>query len=449
MPGRSASPPSEPRGAEAPLESLAESWRQHLVGVGSSKPTYYAAWRRQSHNLDRSLESFRSISNALGTTTKGPRTLCDAVLAAVAQHFHASWAAISFESGAALGDLPPLILHPASRDWRPLQETVSELTQGALSQPGLVWESPGSEAAGSGRAGHRGVGVVLLRNGLALGALVLVLKGRDELSVSDVSFLETLAHQMGSALENAQLFQELQRRTDALNSSRRELGATRLQLRTTRHQTLLAQEREWVTRELHDRVAQHVASIGLNLEWCRSHLAPESPIAERLTATQELARSALREIRATIDQLTTQRVPTEGPVLTIAELADELRRATGLCISCEDLGEVDRLPTAIRRSLNGIVQEALFNIVRHSGATHAWVCAHREGGAVYVEVSDDGRGDAASIDRQLLLVAGGRNPGHCHGLSSMVARAMEVRGQVRARPRAGGGVVIRVFAPRS
>ena len=449
MPGRSASPPSEPRGADAPLESLAESWQQHLVGVGSSKPTYYAAWRRQAHSLDRSLESFRSISTALGTTTKGPRKLCDAVLAVVAQQFRASWAAMSFTSGAALGDLPALILHPASRDWRPLEETVHELTQGALSHPGLVWESPGSDAAGGGRAGQRGVGVVLLRGGRALGALVLMLKGRDGLSVSEGSLLETLAHQMGSALENAELFQELQRQTDALNWSRRELGATRLQLRTTHRQKLLAQEREWVTRELHDRVAQHVASIGLNLEWCRSHLAPESPIGARLTATQELARDALKEIRATIDQLASQRVPAEGPVLTIAELADEASLATDLCISCEDLGEVDRLPITTRRSLNGIVQEALFNVVRHSGATHAWVGAHREGGGVCVEVSDDGGGDAASIDRWLLQAAAGRQLSHCQGLTSMVARAVEVRGQVRARPRAGGGVVIRVLAPAS
>ena len=69
---------------------------ERLIGVRSSKPSFYAAWRENSERLDRSIETLQHISAALCAASEGPDALCDAVVEAAAHHFAAPWAAITF-----------------------------------------------------------------------------------------------------------------------------------------------------------------------------------------------------------------------------------------------------------------------------------------------------------------------------------------------------------------
>jgi hypothetical protein len=69
---------------------------ERLIGVRSSKPSFYAAWRENSRRLDRSIETLERISSALCAAPEGPGALCDAVVEAAAHHFDAPWAAMTF-----------------------------------------------------------------------------------------------------------------------------------------------------------------------------------------------------------------------------------------------------------------------------------------------------------------------------------------------------------------
>src|ERR1700759_4130609 len=88
---------------------------ERLIGVRSSQPSFYAAWRENSQRLDRSIETLQHISAALCAASEGPGALCEAVVAAAAHHFAAPWAGIMF-AGEDDGEGPlPVIRRPRGR----------------------------------------------------------------------------------------------------------------------------------------------------------------------------------------------------------------------------------------------------------------------------------------------------------------------------------------------
>src|ERR687898_768873 len=97
----------DPEGRERVLE--------RLIGVRSSKPSFYAAWREKSARLDRTIETLERISAALCVTPEGPGALCEAVVEAAGHHFSAPWAAMTFADGLLAHELPPVIVHSKGR----------------------------------------------------------------------------------------------------------------------------------------------------------------------------------------------------------------------------------------------------------------------------------------------------------------------------------------------
>ena len=83
MSATSAPPPTE-RSAGVDQPAL-----EHLIGVRSSKPSFYAAWRDKSARLDHTIETLERISSALCAAPAGPVAVCDAVVEAAAYHFDA------------------------------------------------------------------------------------------------------------------------------------------------------------------------------------------------------------------------------------------------------------------------------------------------------------------------------------------------------------------------
>jgi signal transduction histidine kinase len=82
-----------------------------------------------------------------------------------------------------------------------------------------------------------------------------------------------------------------------------------------------------------------------------------------------------------------------------------------------------------------IVQEALTNVLKHAGPAHAHVTVGYEPESVLVEVADDGRG------------VNGRSSNGGHGLLGMRERVAVYGGSLEARPRPGGGFVVRATLP--
>lgn len=446
MSNRSAAPPSD---RETDI-SASDQWIERLTGARSSKPTFYAEWRRTSHGLDRAIEALKAISAALCTTTNGPQALCDAVLQALARHFDAAVAALSlFEAAAFAGSQPRTVCWPSNNG--------VQVPAGIADVPAAVRATgrPVVTSSGPGTV----VGVPVIFGSEMVGALAIGLRENSMVDDSDISILETAANQLAVALANACTFEESERlREQAVAGwSEADRQARELKLRNGQLESahrwlaeagqrqLINHERQRIARELHDSVAQHLISIGMNLEWCRQQGSRASPLHRRITVSRELTRAALTQMRAAIFELSELDDTPTGLRQALLDLARQFRAATPLHVSVRFRGPSRTLSAAVNHAVFTIAQEAMFNTARHANAQRAWIELGHSQDSVRLSVADDGDGDPATVQR--LLAEGRPSRDHHRGLVNIRERVAELGGSVNARVRRGGGVRMVVDIP--
>ena len=199
----------------------------------------------------------------------------------------------------------------------------------------------------------------------------------------------------------------------------------------------LAAERERgrLARELHDSVTQTMFSMNLTVQSARLLLERAPDRADgQLERLEELAAGAMGEIQALVTQLRPHSLAEEGLPTALRRLAAERQARDGLQVTLDADGE-RALPEAVCAGLHRIAQEALANVVKHSGTHEATVRLNLADGASFLEVEDDGLG----FDPQVAL--GQR--GHL-GLAGMAERAREIGWSLSIESRSGGGTRIRV-----
>jgi signal transduction histidine kinase len=136
----------------------------------------------------------------------------------------------------------------------------------------------------------------------------------------------------------------------------------------------------------------------------------------QLLRLEELAANALKEIQSLVSQLKPRSLADEGLPSALRRLADERAVRDGLQVSLEIQGE-KTLSEAETLGLYSIVNEALTNVVKHSGAREATVRLKLNERNSSLEIEDRGHGfDPQAISNQ---------PGHL-GLAGMSERAREI-----------------------
>ncbi|MFD3327514.1 sensor histidine kinase [Streptomyces sp. NPDC058701] len=202
------------------------------------------------------------------------------------------------------------------------------------------------------------------------------------------------------------------------------------------------EERLRIARELHDVLAHSIsvinvqAGVGLAL----LDTAPEQA-RTALTTITAASREALGEVRQVLDTL---RAPGEAPrtpapgLDRLPELVEQAA-AAGLTVEVSSGGTARALPPGVDLAVFRIVQEALTNVVRHSGARTARVRLTWQGRALTVRVEDDGPSSGGPGD--------GSPDGSGSGLVGMRERATALGGTLVAGPRAEGGHAVSVTLP--
>jgi signal transduction histidine kinase len=210
------------------------------------------------------------------------------------------------------------------------------------------------------------------------------------------------------------------------------------QAREERARAAVAEERARIARELHDEVAHAVTVMVVQAEAAEEILASDPERArEPLRRVQGIGREALAELRQLVGILRQQEAAAErAPQPGIADLDTLLVRVreAGLPVELRVEGEPMRLPAALDLCTYRIVQEALTNSLKHAGPAQATVALTYGERFLELEVSDDGRGLAASN-------------GAGHGLAGMRERVALFGGALESGPRAGGGYRIHARLP--
>ncbi|WP_406209350.1 sensor histidine kinase [Kitasatospora sp. NBC_01560] len=207
-------------------------------------------------------------------------------------------------------------------------------------------------------------------------------------------------------------------------------------------------ERLRLAREVHDIVAQGLGVVSVQAgfgQYALEHRPEEAGAA--LAAIRAVSAEALRETRALLavlreDTGSAPAVLPPVPGLTAADLGRLAARtvAGGVAVDVRVRGSERQLPPGVGLSAYRVVQEALANAVRHSGAAGVLVEVEYRDGEVWLEVTDDGRGSEVAPNP-----CGGAHGGT--GLTGMRERVASYGGWCTAGPLPTGGFRVTAALP--
>jgi len=196
------------------------------------------------------------------------------------------------------------------------------------------------------------------------------------------------------------------------------------------------EEREALSRDLHDNIIQTVCAVGMGLEECQ-HVMRQSPS----TAVQQLARAiaglneVVRDVRGHLVNETTAAPSTLGYVQReLTRLTQTVENIQGpqFRVTVNE-SALQSLSQGVARQLMSITREAVSNSLKHSGASTVSVSLQEHGTQLRLAIDDDGVG----FDPERRRARG-------HGLRNIAARTQQIGGtlQVMSQPQHGTHILV-------
>lgn len=152
------------------------------------------------------------------------------------------------------------------------------------------------------------------------------------------------------------------------------------------------EERRHLARELHDVVAQELATLCLNLHLLGRPDATATEAAELLNKCRRLAEDCARDVRTRSYLLHPPLLDEFGLAGAVRAYADGFATRSGVRVDLQLPPDLGRLPRAVELTLFRVLQESLTNVMRHAESRTASVRIALERAGVRLEVSDRGRG---------------------------------------------------------
>jgi PAS domain S-box-containing protein len=196
-------------------------------------------------------------------------------------------------------------------------------------------------------------------------------------------------------------------------------------------------ERQTISYEIHDGLAQYLAAAGMQFQ-VFDGLRESNPdeAKKAYDAATQLVSQAHFEARRLISEVRPPVIDESGLETAISHLVHEQRRRGGPKIECHSDVQFGRLPSILENAIYRIVQEALTNACKHSKSKKVTVTMVQEGQDVRLEVRDWGIG----FDPQPV------GEGH-FGLESIRQRVRLLGGRVAIESTLGSGTLVQVVVP--
>lgn len=204
----------------------------------------------------------------------------------------------------------------------------------------------------------------------------------------------------------------------------------------------MEKERKRIARELHDETSQALTSLVVNLEAIEGRMSALDPaVTERVRHTKELTARTLGEIRRLMYDLRPSVLDDLGLIPAVRWFIKHRLQAAGIHSDFQNEGfeNHERPPEVLETALFRIVQEALTNVLKHSGASSVSIRLWREPGFVGARVIDNGKGFA-------LHDMDGRDERGL-GLFGMQERAALLGGRLSIDTTRGVGTTVTVTLP--
>lgn len=193
-----------------------------------------------------------------------------------------------------------------------------------------------------------------------------------------------------------------------------------------------------ISRELHDEFGQILTAVGVMLGRAGNQSPENSPMREQVKEVRQVVQNALEKVRSLSQALHPVMLDEAGLEPTLDWYLATMERQTGVEVSYEKTGPRFPLDGDAAVHVYRVVQEALNNVIRHSGARNAWVRLHYLPEKLQLEVEDHGTG----FDYPALFKPG-------IGLVAMRERSELLGGTLEFTTPAEGGTLVRLTVPRS
>ena len=267
--------------------------------------------------------------------------------------------------------------------------------------------------------------VPLSHAGRVLGAYALFFAEKRDTPEELGLLFRSISEHLGMALENARLLRENMRMT-------------------------LMNERQLIANEVHDSLAQTMAYMKIRLAMMQEALeASEQPRAlKHAGEVQQALDGAYYDLRELLSQFRNRMDPM-GLVQAVAGLVANFRDRTGIDLDYQNRVADFRLSVDQEAQVFFIIQEALANVARHSGATRARLAFDGAGDYYVATVEDNGRGGQgffAIANRTSGFEEHPKLRDH-FGLAIMRERARKIGGRVEVANLPEGGFRVRLTFP--
>lgn len=293
--------------------------------------------------------------------------------------------------------LPPVIAH----------HRLPRIAQAAVRQHTTLKSSTLAGGDGLDRLSTSGLYAPLWGRSNLLGMLVVERRDLPPFTEDEAGLVDAIARRAGLAIENTQWFARL-----------RQLGAE--------------EERDRIARELHDRIGQSLAGVGLAVDRLALTLPPEvGEVRQELESVAEDVRGITRQVRDKLTDLRTTPSATASLGDVLGEFLERVGTRAGLRVQF-DHDPVPLLSPAEEHEVWRIAQEAILNAERHSAAKSLGVFWGEESGRRLLIVRDDGVG-----------IAGTAPPRRdAYGLIGMRERAEVIGASLRIDTAPGRGTTV-------
>ena len=282
--------------------------------------------------------------------------------------------------------------------------------------------------------GLRGfLGVPLQSKERIVGVLTIGSRAPRLFTQQEVQFLIALGHQLALAIENAQLYQEVQ--------SREQARADLLR------QVIRAQEdeRRRVARELHDVTSQALATLAVRVETLSS-LSKVGPKENEVLIEEirHLLTTTSKEVHSLIYALRPSLLDDLGLPAAVRSCAHSALETARIEVHLEVSGAERRLLPEVEIAVFRMTQEAITNIASHSRAESVYINLEFKDRSIAVQVEDDG------IGFNLLEVLSSAHEKESMGLLGMKERAELLGGtlSIDTQPGKGTRVIIEIPCDR-
>ncbi|HHX7191411.1 hybrid sensor histidine kinase/response regulator transcription factor [Bacillus thuringiensis] len=194
----------------------------------------------------------------------------------------------------------------------------------------------------------------------------------------------------------------------------------------------LLEERDRLSKDLHDTMGHSYTSIIMGMETLRTELKTKEG-EQQLDSLLQLARNSMEEVRLYLHQMDLSQESLPLPI-TLQKLTEEFKKHAKVNVRTRIIGEEYMVSKQSKMALYRSLQESLTNAVRHGHSTEITVSLHFEPQQIRLDVQDNGCGAEEWKDG--------------FGLTAMKERVSQVQGRVIVYSKKGEGTLISCVLPK-